>query len=161
MSYTTCAEIELRLAGWFSSRVNLIVPNVSFGFTWHECDLLIMSKSGYLTEVEIKVSTSDLKKDLLKRHGHKDDRIKYLYFAIPKKLEKHIEYIPERAGIIVIDKKGGVHKLRKPIRNKMAKPMSVEEMYKIARLGALRIWSLKRKILEMKSKLKEGCDKNE
>ena len=94
MDYMTCAEIELKLVKWFNPRTHLIVPNVSWGFTSHECDLLIMSKSGYLIEVEIKVSLPDLKKDLLKKHGHKEDRIKYLYFAIPQKLEKYIEYIP-------------------------------------------------------------------
>ena len=156
MNYTTCAEIELKLVKWFNPRTNLIVPNVSWGFLKYECDLLIISKLGYLIEVEIKVSLSDLKRDLLKRHNHDDNRIKYLYFAIPKKLEKHIEHIPERAGIFVVDEEGWVHKIRKPTINNIAKPISIEDMYKIARLGTLRVWNLKKKILKSKLLLSKG-----
>jgi hypothetical protein len=152
MKYQTTKEIELKIAYHLGIRENLIVPNVSWGFNIHECDLLSISSKGYLTEVEIKISLSDLKKDKEKYHGHYDDRIKYLYFAIPAKLAKHIEYIPKRAGIFIITTKGRVYKIAKPKYNKKANPISDKDKYKIARLGALRIWKLKEKIIESKSK---------
>lgn len=42
-------------------RRNTVVPNAywGLGLTW-EADLLVISKAGYLTEVEIKVSKADL-----------------------------------------------------------------------------------------------------
>lgn len=48
-------QIELAIAQMFGIRNNIIVPNVSWGFfDTHEADLVIINKSNYLTEVEIK-----------------------------------------------------------------------------------------------------------
>ena len=46
---------------FFNYRANLIVPNISWGLGLHECDLLVLTSSGYATEIEIKVSKADLK----------------------------------------------------------------------------------------------------
>jgi hypothetical protein len=97
------AEIEIAVARYFHPRVNLVVPNVSWGMGLHECDLLVITRAGYAYEVEIKISKSDLKKDREKRHCHVSSRISRLYFAIPKELENCIDYVPERAGIISVD----------------------------------------------------------
>ena len=153
--------MEIALASWFDYRVNLIVPNVYWGFDldMHECDLLIVSKAGYMTEVEIKISKADLKKDREKLHGHRNYRIKYLYFAVPEKLEAAaLEFAPERAGIITVrdeDNIPGVYpyhpkckRIRAPTRIKNVSKMTDRERYKVARLGALRIWSLKQKVID-------------
>jgi hypothetical protein len=135
-------DIELAVVRWFGARANLCVPNVSWGLGLHECDLLIASTSGYLTEIEIKVSRSDLIKDMGKRHGHRSNKIKYLYFAVPPKLLKAIEYIPRRAGILVYTSKGFIKEIAEPERNPDARKISDAERYTMARLGALRIWGL-------------------
>ena len=155
-------EMECALASWFDYRVNLIVPNVHWGMNMHECDLLIVSKAGYVTECEIKVSRHDLKKDAEKLHGHNGGRvIKFLYFALPERLlaqgnvidEDVVAMIPERAGILVVrDKEPGdrsprVRRAREPQPNRNATKMPDSERYKVARLGALRIWNLKRKLM--------------
>lgn len=57
-------QIELGLAQYFNFRNNVIVPNVSWGLLNHEADLLILNKSGYLTEIEIKRTPSQYEKDL-------------------------------------------------------------------------------------------------
>lgn len=149
-------DIELVLSRYFSYTKNLIVPNVSWGLNMHEVDLLIISKSGYATEVEIKISKSDLKADLDKRHKHYDERIKYLYFALPSKLrEAALEFVPERAGIILLNNTDTTHSplsveiIRKPVMQK-ARKLTEKEMYKAARLGALRIWGLKTKHKNLK-----------
>lgn len=152
MNYQTTLEVECAIAKHFNIRINLIIPNVSWGFFIHECDLLVVSKSGYLTEVEIKISLADLKKDIKKRHGHRDDRIKNLYFAIPSKMVKHIEYIPLHAGILSITSKGKVFELTKPKINTAAKPISIEDKLKLLRLGTMRIWGLKKKLIDIKNK---------
>ena len=55
-------EIELALckSKYFSYLRNIIAFNVN-GISsklgiWHECDMLVLSKNGYLTEIEIKRS---------------------------------------------------------------------------------------------------------
>ena len=90
MKAITTAEMELVLAQYFDPRVQLVVPNVSWGFEGcHEMDLAVLTKAGYLYEIEIKISLSDLKKDRDKSHGHRNKKVKYLYFAIPEyRLEK-------------------------------------------------------------------------
>ena len=162
MSKITTPEIECAVANHFNYRANLIVPNVHWGMAIHECDLLVVTKAGYAYEVEIKITKADLKKDSEKLHGHQDNRIKYLYFAIPDYLEDSTDLIPERAGIIVVEtgplkttKYGGrtytwnrkCRVVRQPILNMLATSFSPDDRYKVARLGALRIWRLKQKLV--------------
>ena len=151
--------MELALSSYFDYGVNLIVPNVHWGKYAHECDVLIVSKAGYCTEVEIKTSRDDLRNDMKKWHGHNGGhQIKYLYFAVPTLLEEAaLEFAPERAGIITVRDKDNVpsvypyhpkcRRVRDAMTNKAATKMSDRDRYKIARLGALRIWGLKRKLL--------------
>ena len=145
----TTLEMELALVRKYGARQNMIIPNISWGFLNHEADLLIMSQSGYLTEIEIKISVGDLKKDFHKRHGHKDDRIKYFYYAIPERMKEHIELIPVNAGVYLVKHTYYLNRVE-PIRpaetNKTAKPMEDHERYQLARLGTMRIWTLKRKV---------------
>ena len=145
----TTSEIETRVAAYFGYRQNIVVPNISWGVNLHECDLLIIRKSGYGIEVEIKVSKSDLKADAKKGHNHNDrmDRLSELYFAIPDYMEDCIEYIPERAGILLLHKDEwglNIQRKREPQKNRNKNKFSNEEILKIAHLGCMRIWNLKR-----------------
>ena len=65
----TTTEMEVALAHYLNMRVNLIVPNISWGMFIHECDLLVITPAGYMWEVEIKVSKQDLSRDSKKRIG--------------------------------------------------------------------------------------------
>lgn len=157
-------EVELAVVNYFGARQNLIVPNVSFGFGLHyEADLIVVSKTGYAKEIEIKVSRADLIKDKQKKHNHNGYKIKELYFAIPEKLTKDIEHIPERAGIFICKKieygnpeRAGIKMfykaelLRPAVKNDCG-PLTLKDRYTLARLGTLRIWNLKRKILKMRN----------
>jgi hypothetical protein len=162
----TTIEIEERVAQYFGPRQSLIVPNISWGMNIHECDLLIVRKSGYGIEVEIKISRADLKKDAEKTHHHNDSRIREFYFAIPDYLQDSIEFIPKHAGIIVVNRvyNYGDHVYCRIIRdaevNKKCTKFTEAEMFNIARLGTMRIWSLKRKIIETRRKKKQKSIKN-
>jgi len=154
----TAKEIEFAVVNYFGKRKNLIVPNVWWGFNGlpYEADLVVVRESGYAVEVEIKVSRADLIKDKQKRHYHDCKKFKELYFAIPEKLLKDIKHIPERAGILVIEYKN-LHyraRLERPAIAIKTEPLSLEDMYKLARLGAIRIWDLKQKILNLERRLK-------
>ena len=153
--------MEIHLAAYFNIRTHLIVPNVSWGLSIHECDLLILSKAGYATEIEIKISKSDLKKDKFKNHGHLSKKIKNFYYAVPEAINVEFvkEHIPERAGIIVVNAKGRCKIVRKCIVNKDAVKIDDKERYKMARLGALRIWNLKKNVVKKDKLIKELKDK--
>ena len=146
MNYETCKEIELAIAKSFGIRKLLMVPNVSWGLLPYEADILILTAAGYLWEVEIKVSRSDLLRDGDKRHHHDSDKIRQLWFAIPAKLERCVELIPQRAGVLVIGNTGLVKELKPPTPNPSARKLSDDERFQFARLGALRVWSLKERI---------------
>lgn len=132
--------------------MNLIVPNVSWGLVNHECDLLSMSKSGYLTEIELKVSKSDLMNDFKKSHTHYDKKIKYFYYAVPEELKAvALEVIPKEAGLIIAYKARNGHIKADAIKSPIARPakaLSDKDQFQLARLGTMRIWSLKTKLLK-------------
>ena len=148
MNYETANEIELAIAKFFGIRKYVIVPNVSWGFLQYEADMLILTSSLYAWEVEIKVSVADLLRDQHKRHSHDSPYVRRLWFAIPECLESSADHIPFRAGILVVKKNGKVVQCRKPkILN--CRKLSETDSFKIARLGVMRIWSLKEKIINM------------
>lgn len=162
-------EMEYYLAKTFDWRKNVIVPRVGWGMGLHECDLLILSKLGYATEIEIKISKQDLKQDLKKEHKHIDvdwygknnDKIRFLYFAIPNKLENSINLIPENAGILIVNEGeefniyNRVKKLREAPKKSDYK-FTEQERFNIARLGTMRIWNLKDKIIKLKEDINES-----
>jgi hypothetical protein len=173
-------DIEIAIIKGFNPRQNLIVPNVAWGIhnkhytPLHECDVLILSGSGYATEVEIKVSKADLLKDVSKRHGHRHSLIRRFYFAVPEKLKDiALANIPENAGLIVVSLKevtnyhyhyeGGytpykdiitrVDTIRECKINTLAEKWDDKQRLQLARLGCMRILALKQKI--QKSKIKK------
>jgi hypothetical protein len=166
-------DIEIAIIKAYHPRQNLIIPNVSWGI-WdiyykplHECDVLILSNSGYATEIEIKVSKADLLKDASKRHKHSHNLIRRLYFAVPEKLKEiALTAIPENAGLIVVSLRevtnyhwhygGGktayndiittVNTIKECKINSQAQKWDDKQRYQLARLGAMRILALKQKI---------------
>lgn len=145
----TC-DIELAVSAWIGTRNHLIVPNVSWGLYLHECDLLVVSKSGYATEIEIKVTPSDLRADSKKIHEHRSKRIKFLYFAMPKEMRGHVNDVPERAGVILVDDKEYCELVRRPVSNPLAVKITPDDQFQIARLGTLRMWNLKRELRDIR-----------
>lgn len=128
----------------FSQRRNyLVIPNVSYGFLFYEADMLLVSKARYCTEIEVKISLQDWKKDFDKRKhkpGLRDKRIKYQYYACPMKLAKRFEELdlPEGWGVIGVE--GKQIKVLKEATARDAKKVSDKELLILARLVCFRIW---------------------
>lgn len=151
------SEIECCIARLWDCRQNVIVPNVSFGlFPTHEADLLLMSKSGYLTEFEIKRSWSDFLNDFKKGTTHDEGKVSVKYFVIPVAIkEKALEYLdkgvdPDKMwGIITYDEDLILNTVRVPSNINKRNPefkLTLEEQFRLARLGAMRVWNLKEKL---------------
>ncbi len=145
-------DIEITLAEFFNSRQNIIVPNVFWGLSFtYEIDLLILSTSNYATEVEIKISKGDIKRDLSKSTcAHKSNKIKKFYFAVPDYLVD-CEYIPEDVGLISVKKiltrsQDYIKcEIIRPARiNGNARKFSDYERNKLLQLGYSRLWTLKK-----------------
>lgn len=164
----TTIEIECEIAKHFGIRQNIIVPNISWGLIgMHECDMFIIKKTGFAVEVEIKISRSDLLADFKKEHNHVDrgNRICEFYYAMPKELyEKCKDLIPEGAGIFITEwiysdyyEKWSLYTRmqREATRIKGARRLTDAEQMKVAKLGTMRIWTLKAKIIKNnKAKIK-------
>ena len=154
-------DVEIAVVNMFGARRNLIVPNVSWGFSglYYEADMIVVTKAGYAKEIEIKVSKYDLIKDKGKRHNHNCKKFNELYFAIPEALLIHSEHIPERAGIIKVYFPDGGDKayaeIVRPAKPNGADKLELRDKYELARLGAIRIWNLKNTIQELNHKSKE------
>jgi len=165
----TTLEMEVALMDYLGIRQNSVIPNVAWAFFSHEVDLLSLTLNGYATEIEIKISRADLRKDREKKHNHESDLLKYLFFAVPDYLvEFALLNIPERAGLLSVRriKNTGyyqaslnvfyevppirVNVIREAEKNKTARKWSDAQIYKLLRVGVMRILGLKRKILKYK-----------
>jgi hypothetical protein len=132
----------------FYIRSHYVVPEVGDGLGFnHRLDLLSIAMNSRIgTEIEIKVSKSDLKRDREKEHSHYDERIRQLYFAGPIELEEAFkEFAPPEAGIITVFHKGNYWQCvvrRRPKPRKSYKPFTEKEIFALLRLGNMRYWSL-------------------
>jgi hypothetical protein len=105
-----------------------------------------------------------------KKHDHSDNRIKEFYYAIPKEmLDNCLSLIPEHFGVISCQRNeyrynngnkypdGSVycHTIREAQTNKNSRKLTDKEIINIGRLGAMRIWSGKRKIIDLQNQIKE------
>ncbi len=165
---TTCSvhDVEKMLADYYGIRQNLVVPNVAWGFWEHEADLVVVTASGYLTEIEIKRSWTDFLADFQKECYHDDQRIDKLYYAVPEcMLEPCKKYLDSadaqaRFGIhgegpirhvqpgIIIYRSPDEAKFRRisvqmePSMGGRGRKLTDKEIVKLSRLGCLRYWSL-------------------
>lgn len=154
-------EIEVALMRYFDFRANTIVPNLSESMLPYEADVVVVTKSGYATEIEIKVSKSDLMADFKKKRFHDSKLFKRFYYAVPEELKEFaLSVIPESAGLLVATRldDGDVIMLKE--RNAEVRRFHKKwEPWRIAdlqRLGTMRIFSLKQKILTLERKINEG-----
>lgn len=150
-------EIQILVSQLFGIRDNIIVPNVSWGFfDTHEADMVVINKSNYLTEIEIKRSWSDFRKDFTKTTTHDEGKVMWKYFAVPEKILKKVsEYLTLNHridwGIISYNDLGGIWLVRHPKNHGDTDPkkkLFIEERLSIARLGCMRIWKLKSQLDE-------------
>lgn len=164
-------EIEVTLSKYrqFNYIRNIVAFNVNGEGTklsiWHECDMLVLSSSGYLTEIEIKRSWTDFLADFKKNHEHKSNLIKYFYYCVPECLKERVydklsELKIEYTGVITYDEElniniGGYRYIDhldkvKYITREMHphRKLFIEERLQVARFGAMRAILLKEKLIK-------------
>lgn len=177
-------EIETALAKLpeFDYRRNIVAFNVT-GISrllpiFHECDMLVCSKAGYLTEIEIKRSKKDFVADMAKKKHSKDSHggiISKFYYCLPASVDMHWafdllnEHGIEYSGLYFYDEDLRIHGIGARIRNdidawycdrKIGNPckLYLEQQLELARLGAMRAVGLKEKILKLSAKVAELSD---
>lgn len=86
-------QLALRNSDIFNPTRDLIVPNVSYGMLPYETDLIGITPSGQVTEVEIKRSIADLRADYKKRHRHDAHCVTYFFYCVPECLVEQAKKI--------------------------------------------------------------------
>lgn len=177
-----CLDIEIALMSELDFRRNLIVPNVSamMRLVGFETDILMLTTKNYATGYEIKVSLSDLKADFKKPQHAKMHKINYagktgyewyfgkfkhFYYVVPEELEEAaLQLIPDFCGLYVVywHNVGTWQEIWnikiKQIRQSKTlflRKWTDKERYEIARLGAMRVFNLKRTIKSLKESLND------
>lgn len=157
-------ELSIARSEQFNYVQKLVVFNVhgSSGILpiYHECDVLVCSKAGYLTEIEIKRSYTDFIKDFSKKHNHYSKYIKNFYYCVPEKIyEKVYDFLKNyenqddwrtKAGIIIIHENNYLGIKVMPNENRKAMKLNMEQILYLARLGSMRVIGLKDKVNKMK-----------
>jgi len=138
-----CIDIEVAVARYFNYRSHLIVPNVFWGLGFkHELDVLVLSDSGYITEVEIKTNAADIRRDIKKSHGHRSNRIARHFVAVPKQLvDLALSTFPEFWGVIGVS--GGFAETLRMAKINKSVPLTAKEINHCYKLAAMRVWTLK------------------
>lgn len=138
-------------------RSNLIVPNVSWGMGInYEADLVVVSKSGYATEYEIKRSYYDFIADFRKdEKAHKAPWVYQFFYVLPLLIKDKVEAFIENArieppAIFFYDEAGRFSKSNVGYSYvKGGRKMFLEEQLRLARLGVMRYWGLRSKEKEL------------
>lgn len=167
MEKETFQEVEIACIDWLKPRKNVVVTNPSWGIALktgkygrnalHECDVLSLSPGHYATEIEIKMSIQDVKKDLLKPHCHDHPLVARTYFCVPESLYDRVHHlIPERFGILTAKRKAYRDMLVIDVRrtaklNKHKVKWDQDNRRKLMHLGCMRILNLKQKLLNKDS----------
>ena len=168
----TTQDIEVSLMFNLDYTQNYIVYNVTNinCLVRFEADILMVTKSGYASVFEIKITKADLKNDLNKKHikdigeivktfgGCYDafdyyyEKIKHFSYAVPDHLlQATINQVPEFCGIYYfIERENGIPKMKLYRRPKIIKnyKWSDKEIFDLLRLGTMRIYNLKRKLIK-------------
>lgn len=149
-------------------RVNLCVPGVSFGFfSTHEADLVSVTKSGYLTEFEIKRTWQDFLHDFKKHTNHFENKVSCLYYVVPDFIaDKCLEYLESHewpapynnilfgytcpVGLIAYNEFGRFKTVKHAPqlciytqRKRQEYKLTEAEIHNLARLGTMRYWNPK------------------
>lgn len=147
-------------------RFELIAPNIYLDFELNEMDICGIRKSGFIDEIEVKLSISDFKADFkktvivedpnkysenefcnaFKRYKHGVVSLGHAHcnrfsFLLPEDLVDKCE-IPDYAGLYVYEIKGKRARVREEKRASLLHRRKATDLlkYKVARKMAFRYW---------------------
>lgn len=153
----TEGEIAVAMAKYYGLRSLLLVQN-SHGITYMESDLLHVTSSLYLEEIEIKVSVSDFRAEFVnppssKAYKHQQmhlsgSKVRRYYIAMPQEVyDKVIDIIPDYAGVFIIrhysDGSSSARKHKTAKDFKHVNQIGMKEMASIATMACSRLWGYK------------------
>jgi hypothetical protein len=138
-------RIMLACAGYFNWFQNTMMPE--WQVDGGRADLVFISRAGYLTEIEIKVSMADWNHDAGKDKWKKNWRpnVSRFFYAVPETLENKIpDWLPPDAGVIVVraGKTRDMVQVVREAKRKRCLPIETKEIQYIHRQCYYRFWRL-------------------
>ncbi len=142
-----------------NKRADIVCPNLSWSLLPYEADIIIVNKSGFMTEIEIKRSYEDFKADFNKNHNN--ERVYYFYFCLPASIKDDAmifleqqyngKSIRERPAILFYDENGIIVEQKfgwkeNYYQGVVFRKLFIEEQLQIARLTQMRFWNLLNKL---------------
>lgn len=125
------------------------IPNVLMNNNgFYEADMICINyKTGYLQEIECKVSIEDFRADFKKKKYHNHPHVRQLSYAFPEQMwnehkEEILQRIEEcggRVGVIIIDNGHKPKTIKRAKARKHVKRLTVVEMLHYLRLGCMKI----------------------
>lgn len=141
-------DIECAVVRWFGLERFFIIPNLFVCGGRVELDLALFTKSNYLWEVEIKISKADTIKDKQKAKFTNSSislnykrSVKRTWYAFPENLRDCSDLVHEEAGILIVNDKGKVNEIRKPVDNKAARRFDNDEILHYTSMLHFRYWN--------------------
>ncbi len=134
----------------------VIAPNIHLHYS--EADLITVMKSGYVNEIEIKISKADFKNDFKKRKHQIMENLKqdnlhnrqkkyspnYFWFAIPEALYLKIDFpIHEYYGLIVINEPLHVISIINRAKRLHTDKITQKQLQRIGRSLMYKYWNLR------------------
>ena len=131
----------------------LIVPNIYLHYS--EADLITVQASGYVNEIEIKLTHADFKRDFKKRKHHymveaslTKTRLhtpNYFWFCIPRDLlsKIHFDFVPEDYGMILVNENGQRPEIHKRAKIMHRNKVTEKQIRQIARSLMFKMWRFK------------------
>ena len=148
MNQMSADKIQQALAAHFEWHRQTLIPNALFA--GGEADLLIVHKSGFLSEVEIKCSLADWQCDQKKAKWASPDRnkIRRFWYAVPFYLvDKTPSWVPDSVGVISVSPQGFCTIWRQA-KNMSKYKVTPEEELELVRKTYFRYWRLRIKLKE-------------
>jgi len=111
----TTKELQLIAQKWLLQKSNIYQALNFSKCYFHEADVLGITNSGIITEIEVKVSRMDFKADFNKKHKHRmmksgECKPNKFYYISNGCITKHD--IPEYAGLLEVDNHLNIHVIK-------------------------------------------------
>jgi hypothetical protein len=137
-------DIQYALVHRLNWRQNRIMPE--FYLDGGQCDLLQVTRSGYATEYEIKVSRSDWKKDATKDKWRRPrPHVARFFYAVPIELADYWpEWAPDGAGLIAVrltNEQWPVLKEIRPAKRFAAQKLNQQTLDRMYEAAYFRFWN--------------------
>lgn len=156
MSKISEKELQKKFYEVNHTRYEILVPNIHLCWKFNEMDIFCLRPSGFVDEIEIKLSASDFKADFRKKVSveyndflPKHEALKkglnhcnYFSFLIPEKIIDKCK-IPDHAGLYVYTKydngRSEIREIKKAPRLHKRK-LSEKLKYHAARKASIKYW---------------------